>query len=347
MKFIAIGDIHASGFGDDPLVDNLPARLSYIKKSLEYIVDYGVKQDITSYVLLGDLIHDKTIIYNIAQSMLYEFFKSHENCFFDIISGNHDLSSTGENQKSAIEVFDSLENVNCIVKEPYYCSDNKMLFVPYTNDFIGKVKKYKDNDANILIAHVGLNEAVLQSGLSKVDKLKLNDISNFKLAILGHYHGPQDFGNENTKVWYAGSLIPRDWNDKNESKRFLIVDTETLEVQSVPLNCGVPHFYEIVIPPGATDEVIKESLITAKKYRSEGHHVRVINKNRSKVKDDVSDIIVLEQQQIDVTNRGITVDQSKLEQCKKYLEIKEIPEEEREEYIKILQENKLLEVTDE
>ena len=115
-KIIAIGDIHASGFNDDPIVDNLPARLTYIKRTLDYIVQYGKEHKIFQYVLLGDLIHDKTIIYNIAQSMLYEFFKSNYGNQFIIISGNHDLSSTGVNQKSAIEVFDSLPNVECITK---------------------------------------------------------------------------------------------------------------------------------------------------------------------------------------------------------------------------------------
>ena len=346
MKIIAIGDIHASGFGEDSLVDNLPARLTYIKRSLDYILKHGLEHNIKEYVMLGDLIHDKTIIYNIAQSMLYEFFKNsaEKGCNFTIISGNHDLSSTGQNQKSAIEVFDSLPNVTCVVKSPRVTPIG--LFVPYTNTFLEDLKKMRGCDCNIIYAHVGLNEAVLQSGLSKVDKLKINDLNDFKLAILGHYHKPQHLFNDIINVYYAGSLIPKDWNDKNEKKRFLVVDTETLEVESVefPESLGIPMYIELVIPPNQTMENIKIMLKLADDYRKRGHHVRVINRNKTKIKDEVEDIIILEQQQIDFTNRGITVDQSKLDQCKKYLEIKEIPESERDNYIKILQDTKLLEV---
>ena len=348
MKIICIGDIHASGFGDDPLVENLPERLYYIKKSLEFIMDYGKNNGIKEYVILGDVYHDKTIIYNISQAMMIEFFTNHSDCHFRIISGNHDLSSTGENQKSAIQALDELENVECFIKdvsvqELDYCS---AAFVPFTNMFVEDIKKYGSYPSNckILFAHLVLNEAVLQSGLSRVDKVKLNDLKQFKLAILGHYHKPQDFHNEYTHVWYTGSLIPRDWNDKNESKRFLVVDTETLEVNSVDIT-GVPLFVEIVIPPNSTEEHISAELCRANRLRKEGHKVRVINKNKSRIKqEDISDVILLEQQEIDVTNRGITVEQSKIDQCKKYMEIKEIPENERAEYLKVLSDSKLLEI---
>jgi len=347
-KIICIGDVHASGFNDDPIVENLPERLHYIKKTLNYIADYGKKNGITEYVMLGDLIHDKTIIYNVAQSMLYEFFNEHKDCRFVIISGNHDLSSTGENQKSAIEVFGSLPNVKVCIDKPCESESISALFVPFTNDFLTRIKDYKDKRFKFLFAHLGLNEAVLQSGLSRVDKLRLNQIGNFKTAILGHYHKPQNFSNGVTDVWYAGSIIPRDWNDKNEEKRFLVLDVETSEVESVPLSpVGVPMFREFVITEGMETSTVKTMLTEAAEYRKKGDKVRVVNKAKQKVKEDLADVIVLEQREVDVTNRGITVEQTKMEQCKKYLEIKEIPEDEREKYIKMLMDNKLLEITEE
>jgi DNA repair exonuclease SbcCD nuclease subunit len=350
MKIICIGDIHASGFNDDPLVNNLPARLNYIQQSLNYIVDYGRKNNIHDYIILGDVYHDKTIIYNISQSVLHDFFNSNMDLNFTIISGNHDLSATGENQKSAIQLLNEIDNVTCIldpqIKE--ICGKN-YFFVPYTHDFISVLKqkiKLLEN-VDVLFSHIGLNEAVLQSGLSKVDKLTINDLSCFKLAILGHYHKPQVINGNKTTVYYAGSLIPKDWNDKNETKRFLVFDTDTLQVDSVDIDCGVPGFYEFKIETDDTKEKINEILNQANNLKKFGHKVRVINKNKQKIKNDISDIIILEHKEVDITNRGITVEQTKIEQCKKYLEIKEIPEDERDLYIQILNNNKLLEVIDE
>jgi len=126
------------------------------------------------------------------------------------------------------------------------------LYVPFSNNFLQEIKN--SQSADILLSHIGLNEAVLQSGLSKVDKISISDIAKFKLALLGHYHRPQNFSNENTSVWYAGSLISKDWNDKNETKRFLVYDTETLEIESVNIECGIPRFIEYIITD-ITDKV--------------------------------------------------------------------------------------------
>lgn len=358
MKIIAIGDIHASGFSDDPIVNGYPKRLEYIRKSLEYIIDYGINHDIKTFVMVGDIYNDKTIIYNEAQNMLCDIFGKYYDCKFIMFSGNHDLSSVGENQKSGISVFTRYDNVNTILYKPETIPEINGLVVPYCHDFISVykeslkiIKSYDTLDVmhpQILFAHVGLNEGVLQSGLSKVDKLKISDISYFPLAILGHYHKPQDLGNSNTKVYYVGSLIPKDWNDKNEEKRFLVVDTDSLEVESVPLNVdGVAKFYEFIITENTTESERKTIFEQAAQLKNEGHHVRVVNKSKQKVskEESISDMVVLENTEVDITDRGISITQSKIEQCEKYLDIKKI--DKKDEYLKILKDKNLLEITQE
>lgn len=350
MKIIAIGDIHASGFSDDALINDYPKRLYYIKQSLEYIINYGKEHDIKHFMIVGDIYNDKTIIYNESQNMLTDIFKSNEDCQFHMFSGNHDLSSTGEHQKSAIAVFSKFPNVTTYLYEPEVSELFNGVIVPFTNSFLEKMKSEKlqseieKKQPKILYAHVGLNEAVLQSGLSRVDKLKISDISQFPLAILGHYHKPQNLNGNNTRVYYVGSLIPKDWNDKNEDKRFLVVDTQTLEVEEIPLNVpGVAKFYEFVITTNTTNEERKEIFNKAQKLKSEGHNVRVVNKTKVKAtqEESIGDMIVLENTEVDITNRGINITQSKIEQCEKYLDIKEI--DDKDSYLKVLKDMNLLE----
>lgn len=353
MKIIAIGDIHASGFTDDALIEDYPKRLFYIKQSLEYIIQYGRNHNIKNFVIVGDIYNDKTIIYNEAQNMLTDIFKSNEDCSFTMFSGNHDLSSTGEHQKSAIAVFSNFPNVKTYLYKAEIVPAINGLIVPFCNNFLEQVKKISDNfdplpgsvyKPDILFAHVGLNEGVLQSGLSKVDKLKISDISQFPLAILGHYHKPQEIQGNNTRVFYVGSLIPKDWNDKNEEKRFLVVDTETLEVESVPLNVpGISRFYEFVIEANSTDEERNAIFQRAQTLKNEGHNVRVVNKTKKKATEEesIGDMIVLENTEVDITDRGINITQTKTDQCKKYLDIKQI--EDKDAYIKVLQDMNLLE----
>lgn len=346
MKIIAIGDIHASGFNDDAIVNGYPARLSYIKESLDFIIDYGRKNNIKDFVIVGDIYNDKTIIYNNSQDMLVNFFIQNNDLNFTLISGNHDLSATGENQKSAISVFQKYPNVHCILKEPEVIDKYNGVFIPYAHDFLSQYRKIDIGNNQILFAHVGLNEGVLQSGLSRIDKLKISDINKFKLLILGHYHKPQKIETKETIGYYVGSLFPKDWNDKNEQKRFLVVDTETLDVESVDIICdNIPQFKEYVITNNTTTEERNNIFELAKIEKKKGNKVRVVNKSSNKMskkeKEDIADMILVENVEVDITNRGITVTQTKLEQCKRYTEIKEI--ENKDKYIERLNEWKLLE----
>ena len=342
MKVICIGDIHASGFNDDAIVNGYPARLSYIKESLDFIINYGRSNNIHDYIILGDIYNDKTIIYNNSQDMLVNFFIRNNDLNFTLISGNHDLSAVGENQKSAISAFQKYDNVDCVLKEPKIIEKYNGVFIPYAHDFLSAYRNIDKSKVKILFAHVGLNEAVLQSGLSRVDKLKISDLDDLKLLILGHYHKPQKIESQKTIGYYAGSLIPKDWNDKNETKRFLVVDTDTLEVESVDIDCNIPHFIELVITDNNdTNEIFEK----AKLEKSKGNKVRVINKSKTKVsketKSIADDIVLVEHSEVDVTDRGITVVQTKLEQCEKYLEIKNV--ENKEKYLQKLKDWKLLE----
>jgi DNA repair exonuclease SbcCD nuclease subunit len=336
-KRIAIGDPHLSGFESDLLdKDNLPLRLGYIFKSLEYIISYGKKIGITSFDILGDLVNDKNLIYTLPQYLFKNFLIKHKDCNFTIISGNHDLSSTSTTKTSAISVFSEYSNVKCFERG---CTIlDGVAYIPYCDDMVNLIKTC--TDAKILISHLGLNEGILSSGMSVISDVSIKDLYRFKLAVLGHYHSPQDFGNDLTKVWYAGSLINKDWGDKNQIKRFLIYDTETCEVESIPINCGIPQFIELTI----NDESEKvEILKRAEIAKNSGHNVRIRNKTSDVVKEEVSGgVLVIEQREVDITNRGITISMTKEEQLKKYLSIKEIPEIEYSDYLSLVTKYDLL-----
>ena len=329
MKRAGVGDLHISGYATDRLDDmSLPQRLGLIIKALEQIGDECRKRSIKFVDILGDINNDKSVIYTVAYVALRAFFQKYSDLTFTMISGNHDMSSTGDLQKSSIVAFSDVKNVVTYIYKPELVGN--ILYVPWSHNFMEQIKTFPA--ADILIAHLGLNEAALQSGLSKIDKIKISDLSKYKLVLLGHYHRPQVLESATTKVYYPGSLCHRDWNDKNEKKRFVIYDTETLEVEQVYLT-GLPEFREYTID---NKEDIADIIQLIKTDVAGGHHVRLKNKSGELLKEELPDVLVLENRDIDVTNRGISVTQSKDEQAKKFLEIRGIPELEREEYFATL-----------
>ena len=338
-KRAAIGDIHLSSFESDLLDgDNLPQRLGMIIQTLDFIMNECRNRNITDIDILGDVMHDKSIISTVAQELFKDFLNRNHDMRFVMISGNHDMSSTGELQKSTIGVYDVYPNVDCIPYGPLEIGN--ITYIPYTKDFMDALVDIEPND--ILISHLGINEAHLASGLSRVDKITMNDIATkFRLALLGHYHSPQHLKNNRVDIYYAGSIYHRDWGDKNEHKRFLIYDTETLEVESIPIT-GFREFREFVIETEEDKDAILQQIEIA---QNNGHKIRVKNKSGVKITEGISEsVLVIESKEIDITNRGIEITQTREEQIKKYMEIKEIPENEQQDYLDMISKYNLLTV---
>jgi len=334
MKFLFTADIHFSGYGQDKLDDQtgLPERLSSIKNSLYFMADYCIKNDIRNFVFGGDLMHNKSVIYAIAQKMLKDFMLAYKNQLtFYFITGNHDLSGKGADAISSLEFIGLVDDKEWIGLNACYQEHliGNMLFVPYSYDMVDIIKK-NENNSEILISHFGLSEGVLNSGISIVSKLSAKDLmkAGYKLVLLGHYHKPQELINDRISIYYVGSPIQLDWGEKNDEKRFLIVDSDTLGVNSISLE-GYKKHIELFV----TEENKDRILTSARKAREDGHHVKIIKKENIDDSEISKEFIVVDKTEKDITNRGINLGMTQIERFKKYLEIKGVSEEQHEEYL--------------
>lgn len=328
MKFAFIADIHLSRYGQDKIEDetNLPERLHSIKLALNEVTEYCVENDISTIIFGGDLLHGKSIIYAIAQDIMLEYFiKWGKKLLFYVIDGNHDLSGKGKDVVSALKSIGTLPGVNWIPFDKTFRIEDDILFVPYSYNVPDIVK---ENKARILISHFGLTEGVLNSGMSIVSNISMKDLeNNYNLVLLGHYHKPQEIIRENVSVYYVGSLIQLDWGEKGEEKRFLVVDSETLNVESVPISQYKQHI-EIELTNENKEDVFK----TAQEAKDAGHHVKILMKEKVDVTSIKQEFNIVDKTEVDITDRGITSTMSQKERIMRYLDIKDIPEELKESY---------------
>jgi DNA repair exonuclease SbcCD nuclease subunit len=343
MKRFFSADIHLSGYQSDIINSEsfLTQRLHNIMKTLDYGANYCRTHGIRFWDIGGDLNNDKDVIYTLAQDAFKNFILKNKDIHFTIISGNHDLSSTGEGQSSSISVFEGYDNVTAITKLTYV---DKIAFLPYSNKLISELKKIKEDDEScqILISHFGVNEGMLQSGLSIVADVKISHLKQFKLVLVGHYHKPQDITNEYTRLYYVGNPSHLSWNDKNEQKRFIVYDTETLEVESIPIT-GFIEYKEFVVNNRQEYELIADE---AEKLNNLGHHVKIrrnYQDTEQSTKKETSGVMIIDKPaEVDITNRGIDLSQTDSEKIRKYMEIKNIDKELQDKHIKILQEEGIL-----
>lgn len=320
MKFIAIADIHLSLYSQDPIKSGLPMRLYHLNIMLRNIAEYAMAHNIRVIVFAGDVFHTKSIIHSLAQSILLDFIRHYSDMLiFYVIDGNHDVSSKTGEGVSALKCLDNEFNVR-MMHEPKQIDD--ILFVPW--DPRTMKDTIKKAEASYLISHFGLNEASLSSGISIVSDIGLKDLSHFKNCIIGHYHLPQEVGN----VWIPGSIIQLDWGEKNEEKRFLIVDTNNDLIESIPTE-GYKKHIEYELRDDNKDIIFKE----AREMKKQGHFVKILkfdDVDTSRLDDEFR---VIDKREKDITNRGIDSSMSTKDKLNKYMEIMKVPQEKKEAYM--------------
>lgn len=321
MRFISTADLHLSAYTNDPVINGIPEKLYYTLIVINNIISYAKKHKIFNIVISGDVFHTKSIIHSLAQSALLDLVRGNRDITFYCINGNHDLSSRSGQGVSALKCLDNEENVNMFHETTLV---ENVYFVPWNPETM--VKDIKSGPPNtFLVAHLGVNEAQLNSGISIISDIKLSDFKNYTHCLLGHYHKPQTLKN----ISYVGSPIQMDWGEKNEEKRFLVIDSDTGKIESVPTS-GYKKYYEFSLNKENRHEVLKE----CETLQKEGHHIK-LNKVEEFDTNDIDDKFrVVVKVERDITNRGITASMSTDEKLTKYIEIKNVPEEYREMFKK-------------
>ena len=333
MKFAFIADIHLSKYGQDKREEtsHLPERLHSIKSALYEVADYCVKNNIRVMVIGGDILHGKSVIYAIAQDIMLQFFEDFNHAIkFYVIDGNHDLSGKGETVVSALRPLFNVHGVTWInhTNQQLSIQPEGMMFIPYSHNVAEVVKTSK---SKILISHFGLSEGIFNSGMSIIQNISLKDlVGKYELVLLGHYHRPQEIIRSDINLYYVGSLIQLDWGEKGEEKRFLVVDTDTMQVDSIPITQYRKHV-EIEITP----DTKMDALDQARKATDAGDHVKIVMRELVDMGDVKGEFNVVDKTEKDITDRGISSSMSKEDIHKRYIEIKEIPEDKRDFYLKV------------
>lgn len=334
MKFANIADIHLSRYSQDKVEDesNLPERLHSIRRALIEVATYCINNDIRTVVVGGDTLHGKSIIYAIAQELMLEFFEDYGMLQFIVIDGNHDLSGKGKKVVSALRSLRNIRNVKWVrFDQTYHLESEDILFVPYSYDLPSVIKDHK---AKILVSHFGLSEGMLNSGMSIVSDVSIKDLAGrYEYVLLGHYHRPQEIIRPDISIYYVGSLIQLDWGEKGDEKRFLVVDTDTMDIQSIPITEYKKHI-EIELLSSNVDEALN----AAREAKAAGHHVNVIMKEAVDLSSVKGEFHVVDKTETDITDRGITSSMSQDDKCRKYLDIKQIPEDKIEAYFRMAKE---------
>lgn len=335
MRFGFTADLHFSSYGSGISSDDrhISKTLLSIKNSFIYMIEYCIKKDIKTIIIGGDVLHNKSLVHSVAFNSLLSVFERFPDVDFIILDGNHDKTGKGKSAESSLRGFKNISNITLFENDSVFLTKD-VFIVPFSGDMIQDIK---NNEAKFLITHLGLNEGVLDSGISIISDLKFSDVSsNYKYTLAGHYHCPQIIKNEFSKFFYTGSLCQLDWKEKNQEKRFLLVDADNERIESIPSD-GYRKFIEIILKE--EDDDIKEKIKFINEQKNNGHEVKALNYLPDDILKELDEsVIVVDKKEEKYITRGVSSSMSDEEKLLRYLDIKEIPDEEKEEYLNIARE---------
>jgi DNA repair exonuclease SbcCD nuclease subunit len=185
---------------------------------------------------VGDVVSCQSLM--VATEIIDKIAKkcTEKNISFDMLVGNHDVSSYVNNKYSHklypfknypnVTVYDQPTEVGNYIYAPYCNSDG------YATNFLESIKDKKNK---IIFSHLEIQYVDLGSGICTSKGIEQELLKNFKMTISGHYHSGNNIA-KNIKV--CGSTQRLSFKDKGISRNNIIVyDTETNECIRENFNC--------------------------------------------------------------------------------------------------------------
>lgn len=286
----------------------------------------------------GDIKHYPFKIDTNSLMVLSSIIDNNPDITFWFITGNHDLTHESEKSNNFLYILRTRNNVNVVDMGETITLPNaeNVYMTSYHPDLKEAFRRLgeeidPDVEKRILISHFGVSEAAVTRQVRIKGDIDMKHADGmFDLILLGHYHKPQMIEGKKagTKLYYSGNLIQEDWGERDEDKRFLIVDTETLEVESIPFTHGKKH---IIMDYKDVDFSKIEEL-------NEKYYLKVVCKKDDDVAVLINNDVKFEVESIDIFSESTNVMEGTTDEeiIQEYMEKTGIEEDVQEKYIKVL-----------
>ena len=228
---------------------------------------------------LGDAFDSrKSIEYNSLQWTKRVVFDPLKEYDVHMVVGNHDCYFKSTNKTNSPDLLlQDYDNVKTYSEPTEITIDGeKILMLPWICDEnVTRTKKMITNsDAKYAMGHLELSGFEAYRGHKFEDDKGLVSPKVFKkfdTVLSGHFHTRSDDGH----IYYMGNPYEMYWNDVNDTRGFVLFDTETGEIEYVnnPNTLFSIVYYEDT----------KHQLFDATAYR--GKIVKVVVRKKSKQKD--------------------------------------------------------------
>lgn len=233
MKLPLLGDTHFGARGNSHFF------LSSCADFFENVFfPYMRENGLTEFVQLGDLMESRKAVGMVAQHNLRtKFLEPLEEYGITahLIPGNHDILHNNTSELNWLnELIPPKQYPHCnVIQRPTTLTigGTNIDIVPWINKENEKesLKFIKNSPSPVNLGHYDIVGFEMVSGVACINGFDRKMFKHYTRVVSGHYHNFSEKGN----ITYAGCPYAFNWNDHGHKKGFLVLDTETLELEYV------------------------------------------------------------------------------------------------------------------
>ena len=271
-RIIIFSDIHFHEYKpfSIPTEHGIGSRFHWLLTAFQTIIEYAHKENIEHIFFLGDLFHQRTLLYSIVfdkvSDVINDAVKS--GIKFHFILGNHDYIYNNDTSPSIVKRFsgvDIIDNAKIYNIKDYNIS---IACIPFRFD-IENLKRdlsyveSKTKPGDLLFGHFELSGAkVVDEYVLKdsVDPKLFSDL-HFNTIFSGHIHTSQTIQLGKSKIEFVGHTLHNTFNDGNTKYGFYVYDFKHKKYKFIPLK-SLKEFPEFKTVDLHTEEDIKNFVKT-------------------------------------------------------------------------------------
>jgi len=252
MKVLVTGDWHigVTSFGVID-ADNRNSRLVDFERALQRSIDVAIEESVDLYICAGDIFHtckptieDQRIFYRVLRRLEDSKIKSR------FIIGNHDYTlkiGASHALKIFMDVVQDWLYVKIYDQTVWEDFDNlKVCFFPYHAEEPQIQDLRTDTMRVALVCHSHLEGAVVGCEPFEIKDDKATKFKDLPVDFVfaGHFHKPQILS-KSPLAFYPGSISPVDFNERNDVKGVVLVDTHDRTMKCAAINSRNMHQIDI------------------------------------------------------------------------------------------------------